>query len=80
MATPMWPAPRPGYLDRPDDAYMLRRRRVSVADIRNQRVLFISPTKRVVRQIGTTASPDTRRRACWTCPTATRRCPAAAPS
>jgi hypothetical protein len=45
---------RPGYLDRPDDAYMRPGGVVSVADIRNQRVLFISPQKRIVKQLGTT--------------------------
>ena len=44
-----------GYLDRPDDAYMRGGGVVSVADIRNQRVLFISPAKKVIRQLGTTA-------------------------
>jgi hypothetical protein len=43
-----------GYLNRPDDAYMRANGTVSVADIRNQRVLFISRHKKVVKQIGTT--------------------------
>jgi hypothetical protein len=48
------PGSAPGYLDRPDDAYVLPDGLRTVADIVNQRVLFISPTGRVVRQYGTT--------------------------
>jgi hypothetical protein len=44
----------PGYLNTPDDAYMLPNGNVSVADVYNCRILFISPDKRIVRQIGTT--------------------------
>jgi hypothetical protein len=43
-----------GFLDTPDDAYLLPDGTRTVADIRNCRVLFISPAKRVVRQYGTT--------------------------
>jgi hypothetical protein len=44
----------PGYLQTPDDAYLLPGGTRSVADVSNDRVLFISPAGRVVRQIGTT--------------------------
>jgi hypothetical protein len=43
-----------GYLNTPDDAYLLRNGLVTVADAYNCRVLFISPAHRVVRQYGTT--------------------------
>jgi hypothetical protein len=43
----------PGYLNTPDDAYLLPGGIVSVADAYNCRVLFISErTKRIVRQLG----------------------------
>jgi outer membrane protein assembly factor BamB len=44
----------PGYLNTPDDAYLLKNGLVSVADAYNCRVLFISPAHRIVRQYGTT--------------------------
>lgn len=44
----------PGYLNTPDDAYLLRDGDVTVADAYNCRVLVISPTKRVLHQIGMT--------------------------
>lgn len=44
----------PGYLNTPDDAYLLPNHLVSVADAYNCRVLFISPAHRIVRQYGTT--------------------------
>ncbi|MDP9234679.1 MAG: hypothetical protein M3P01_09025, partial [Actinomycetota bacterium] len=44
----------PGYLNSPDDAYLLRNSIRTVADAYNCRVLFISPAKKIVRQIGTT--------------------------
>jgi hypothetical protein len=43
-----------GYLNTPDDAYLLPNRLVSVADAYNCRVLFISPAHRIVRRLGTT--------------------------
>jgi hypothetical protein len=43
-----------GYLNTPDDAYLLPNHVVSVADAYNCRVLFISPKHRIVRQYGTT--------------------------
>ena len=45
---------RPGYLNTPDDAYLLPNNRVTVADAYNCRVVFISPAHRIVRQYGTT--------------------------
>jgi outer membrane protein assembly factor BamB len=48
------PGAGPGYLHTPDDAYLLGNGIRTVADIRNCRILFISPSKRVVRQYGTT--------------------------
>jgi hypothetical protein len=44
----------PGFLNTPDDAYLLPGGLVSVADAYNCRVLFIAPSHRVVRQYGTT--------------------------
>jgi hypothetical protein len=44
----------PGYMNSPDDAYLLRNGIRTVADAYNCRVLFISPEKKIVRQIGTT--------------------------
>jgi len=44
----------PGYLNTPDDAYLLPNDLVSVADAYNCRVIFISPAHRIVRQFGTT--------------------------
>jgi hypothetical protein len=44
----------PGYLNSPDDAYLLDNSTVTVADAYNCRVLFISAAKKIVRQIGTT--------------------------
>jgi hypothetical protein len=44
----------PGYLNTPDDAYLLPNRLVTVADAYNCRVLFISPAHRIVRRYGTT--------------------------
>lgn len=44
----------PGYLNTPDDAYLLPNRLISVADAYNCRVLFLSLAHRIVRQYGTT--------------------------
>ncbi len=41
-----------GYLDSPDDAYLLKSGLFMVADIRNCRVLFINRAHKVVREIG----------------------------
>jgi outer membrane protein assembly factor BamB len=46
----------PGYLNTPDDAYLLPNGLRSVADAYNCRVLFISAAGRIVRQIGTDGS------------------------
>jgi len=46
----------PGFLNTPDDAYLLPNRLVSVADAYNCRVLFISRAHRIVRQYGTTGA------------------------
>ncbi len=45
---------RPGYLNTPDDAYLLANGLVTVADAYNCRVLFLSPAHRIVRHLGTT--------------------------
>jgi outer membrane protein assembly factor BamB len=42
----------PGYLNTPDDAYLLKDGNITVADAYNCRVLILSLDKRVVRQIG----------------------------
>jgi hypothetical protein len=44
----------PGYLDRPDDAYLLRDGTRTVADILNNRVLLVSPRGAILRQYGRT--------------------------
>ncbi|HVC79056.1 MAG TPA: hypothetical protein VNL35_00950 [Chloroflexota bacterium] len=44
----------PGYLNEPDDAYQLPNGLVTVADIRNCRILFLSPKGTVARQYGIT--------------------------
>ena len=44
----------PGYLNFPDDAYMLPNGDVMVADIRNCRILEIAPDKHILRQAGVT--------------------------
>ncbi|MCL5009141.1 MAG: hypothetical protein M1400_02235 [Patescibacteria group bacterium] len=44
----------PGYLNTPDDAYKLPNGNVTVADIKNCRILEISPEKQIVRQYGQT--------------------------
>jgi hypothetical protein len=45
-----------GYLNTPDDAYLLSNGLVSVADAYNCRVLFLSRSRRVVREIGRAGS------------------------
>lgn len=42
----------PGYLNQPDDAYLLKSGTVTVADASNDRILFISPQGQVTGQIG----------------------------
>ena len=48
------PGTAPGYLHEPDDAYLLKNGRISVADADNCRVLVINPNGSVAHQIGTT--------------------------
>ncbi|KPV42994.1 hypothetical protein AN477_14925 [Alicyclobacillus ferrooxydans] len=43
---------RPGYLNTPDDAYMLPNGLVTVADIKNMRILFINQKGQIVKQYG----------------------------
>jgi hypothetical protein len=51
---PRTPGASPGYLNTPDDAYLLRNGDMSVADPGNCRVLILDPrTRRVLHQIGT---------------------------
>jgi hypothetical protein len=47
------PGSSPGYLNQPDDAYLLKNGTITVADALNDRILFISPTGSVLSQIGT---------------------------
>ncbi len=47
------PGSSAGYLDQPDDAYLLKNGTVTVADALNDRILFISPSGTVISQIGT---------------------------
>jgi outer membrane protein assembly factor BamB len=42
----------PGFLDNPDDAYVLPDGSISVADTINCRVIVISPAKRILHQLG----------------------------
>ena len=49
------PGSAPGYLDQPDDAYVLKSGTITVADASNNRILFISPSNAVVGQIGSGA-------------------------
>jgi len=46
------PGAGPGYLDQPDDAYLLKSGVITVADASNNRILFISPQGQVLSQIG----------------------------
>lgn len=49
------PGSLPGYLNTPDDAYVLPSGIITTADIHNQRILFINPkTGKVVKKYGTT--------------------------
>lgn len=51
---PSNPGSAPGYLHTPDDAYVLPDGTRVVADVGNCRILFVAPSKRIVRQYGTT--------------------------
>ncbi len=68
----------PGYLNTPDDAYLLRDGLLSVADAYNCRILFIDRSHRVVREVGQGASAATTRRARSAPSTPAPRCRAAA--
>ncbi len=46
-------SPDAGYLNTPDDAYLLRNGQITVADAYNCRILFINPDGTVASQIGT---------------------------
>lgn len=48
------PGSKEGYLHTPDDAYQLPDGTVTVADIKNQRILFINQQGKVFKQYGTT--------------------------
>ncbi len=50
---PGHPGSAPGYLNQPDDAYLLKNGDVTVADALNDRILFISPAGIQLSQIGT---------------------------
>jgi len=50
---PLQAGSAPGYLNNPDDAYLLKSGNIVVADPKNCRVLIISPQKNVLHQIGT---------------------------
>jgi hypothetical protein len=49
---PGQPGAAPGYLNQPDDAYLLKSGVITVADASNNRILFISPQGQVLGQIG----------------------------
>lgn len=49
---PYQPGSAPGYLNGPDDAFLLPSGDVLVADIKNCRILQLAPSKSVVRQLG----------------------------
>jgi len=46
------PGASPGYLDQPDDAYLLKSGTITVADASNNRILFIAPSKTILATIG----------------------------
>lgn len=46
----------PGYLNQPDDAYLLADGQVTVADAKNCRILFLRSDKTVSHQLGTTGN------------------------
>jgi hypothetical protein len=50
---PGQPGTAPGYLNQPDDAYLLKNGEITVADAMNDRILFISPSGTPLGQIGT---------------------------
>ena len=50
---PGQPGSSSGYLNQPDDAYLLKNGEITVADAMNDRILFISPRGTPLSQIGT---------------------------
>jgi hypothetical protein len=50
---PHQPGAAPGFLNQPDDAYLLKDGTITVADALNCRILFIDPSGRPLSQIGT---------------------------
>jgi hypothetical protein len=46
----------PGYLHEPDDAYLLKNGKITVADAENCRVLVINPNHKIAHQIGSPAN------------------------
>ncbi len=46
------PGAQAGYLNQPDDAYLLKSGVITVADASNNRILFLSPQGQVISQIG----------------------------
>jgi hypothetical protein len=69
---PMVPGSAPGYLDQPDDAYLLKSGTIMVADASNNRILF---RRRTIHRRPSTTRTGTRRCAtvtCW-CPRSTVR-------
>ena len=53
---PRAPGSAAGYLDQPDDAYLLKDGTITVADALNCRILFIDPSGTPAGQIGTTGN------------------------
>jgi hypothetical protein len=53
---PNVPGRAPGYLNQPDDAYLLKNGEVTVADAKNCRILFLSPTFTYLSEIGSTGA------------------------
>jgi hypothetical protein len=53
---PMHSGSAPGYLNQPDDAYLLKNGTITVADASNNRILFISPSGQPSGQIGNGAA------------------------
>jgi len=53
---PMQSGSAPGYLNQPDDAYLLKNGTITVADASNNRILFISPAGQPTGQIGNGAA------------------------
>ena len=56
---PLQTGSSPGYLNQPDDAYLLKNGTITVADASNNRILFISPSGQPTGQIGNGAAAHT---------------------